>query len=100
MEFARLPAVRELLEEANDLRGDGTADPIFAVLLTRTIPNASSTDVFREMIAEAGDHVLRATVGRREQFAQAFGLPIDNAANTAYGDAVEELLEIGNEDAA
>ena len=100
MEFARLPAVRELLEEANDLRGDGTADPIFAVLLTRTIPNASSTDVFREMIAEAGDHVLRSTVGRREQFAQAFGLPIDNAANTAYGDAVEELLEIGNEDAA
>ncbi|MBT2272692.1 ParA family protein [Rhodococcus qingshengii] len=100
MEFSRLPAVRELLEEANDLRSDGTADPIFAVLLTRTIPNASSTEVFREMITEAGDHVLRATVGRREQFAQAFGLPIDNAANTAYGDAVEELLEIGNEDAA
>ncbi|MDV8015986.1 hypothetical protein R4P70_32250 [Rhodococcus sp. IEGM 1241] len=52
------------------------------------------------MITEPGDHMLKATVGRREQFAQAFSLLIENAATTAYGDAVEELLEIGTEDAA
>ncbi|WP_277346880.1 hypothetical protein [Rhodococcus sp. IC4_135] len=43
--------------------------------------------------------MLRATVGQREQFAQAFSLPIDNAANTAYSDPVEDLLETGTEDA-
>ncbi|WP_218694620.1 hypothetical protein [Rhodococcus sp. MH15] len=52
------------------------------------------------MNTEPGDHILKATVGRREQFAREFSLPIDNAANTAYSDAVEELLEIGTEDAA
>ena len=39
--------------------------------------NASSAEVFREMITEPGDHMLKATVGRREQFAQAFSLPIE-----------------------
>ncbi|EEN87650.1 hypothetical protein RHOER0001_5293 [Rhodococcus erythropolis SK121] len=29
------------------------------------------------MITEPGDHMLKATVGRREQFAQAFSLPIE-----------------------
>lgn len=92
MEYARLPAVRKLIDDATDLR-DGDR-PIFSVLFTRTIPNASSTDAYRELITEEGDNVLKPSVGRLERFAQAYGLPIENAANTAYGDAVAELLEM------
>lgn len=96
MEYGRLPAVRQLLMDATDLR-DGQ-QPVFSVLFTRTVPNASSTDAYRELITEEGDHVLKPLVGRLEKFAQAYGLPIENAANTAYGDAVAELLAMENEE--
>ncbi|MBM4600343.1 AAA family ATPase [Rhodococcus hoagii] len=96
MEYGRLPAVRKLLDDAADLR-DGQR-PIFSVLFTRTVANASSTDAYRELITEEGDHVLKPVVGRLEKFAQAFGLPIENAANTAYGDAVAELLAMDSQE--
>lgn len=92
MEYTRLTAVQQLVDDAVELR-DGTR-PEFAVLFTRTIANAASTDVYRELLTEDGVHVLKPTVGRLERFAQAYGLPIDRAANTAYGDAANELLSM------
>lgn len=96
MEYGRLPAVRQLIDDATDLR-DGRR-PHFSVLLTRTVSNAASTEAFRELILEGGDHVLKPQVARLERFAQAYGAPIDNAANTAYGDAVAELLAMGHQE--
>ncbi|SEB29163.1 ParA family protein [Rhodococcus koreensis] len=92
IEYNRLPAVRQLLVDVADLR-DGDA-PAFAVLFTRTVSNAASTEVYREMVAEDGDYVLKPTIGRLERYSQAFGMPIENALNSAYGDAVIELLDL------
>lgn len=92
MEYARTPAIRELVEEAGAL---AVAPPQLAVVLTRTVSNAASTDVYRQMLTDDGVRVLRPTVGRLERYAQAFGLPITNAAGTAYGDIADELTSIG-----
>jgi len=92
MEYQRLPAVRELVNEAVELR-DGDR-PVTAVLLTRTVPGAASTGTYRDLVREDGYQVLAATVGRLERFAQAYGQPISNALNSAYGDACTELLSI------
>ncbi|WP_431235957.1 division plane positioning ATPase MipZ (plasmid) [Mycolicibacterium psychrotolerans] len=92
MEYARIPAIRELVEEAGAL---AITPPQLAVVLTRTVSNAASTDVYRQMLTDDGVRVLRPTVGRLERYAQAFGLPITNAASTAYGDIAEELTSIG-----
>lgn len=94
MEYARIPAIRELVEEAGALAV--TPPPQLAVVLTRTVSNAASTDVYRQMLSDDGVRVLRPTVGRLERYAQAFGLPITNAAGTAYGgDVADELTSIG-----
>lgn len=96
MEYARLPAIRELVDEAAPLAAGNP--PQLAVVLTRTVPNAASTDVYRQMLTDNdGVRVLGPTVGRLERFAQAFGLPITNAAATAYGDIAAELLSTTNE---
>ena len=92
MEYARVPAIRELVEEAGAL---AATPPQLAVVLTRTVSNAASTDVYRQMLTDDGVRVLRPTVGRLERYAQAFGLPITNAASTAYGDVADELTSIG-----
>lgn len=92
MEYARVPAIRELVEEAGAL---AVAPPQLAVVLTRTVSNAASTDVYRQMLTDDGIRVLRPTVGRLERYAQAFGLPITNSASTAYGDVADELISIG-----
>lgn len=97
MEYGRLPAVRQLLADATDLRNG--EKPIFSILFTRTVANASSTEVYREVITAEGDHVLKVPVGRKEKFAQAYGLPIENALSTAYGDAITELLDMTGEEA-
>lgn len=92
MEYARVPAIRELVEDAAALAsGD---PPQLAVVLTRTVPNAASTDVYRQMLVGDGVRVLGPTVGRLERYAQAFGLPITSAAASAYGDIVAELLGV------
>jgi chromosome partitioning protein len=93
IEHQRLSTVRQLLTEAAELRPDGRP-PAMAVLLTRTIPNAASTTVYRDLITEDGVTVLKATVGRLERYAQAYGDPITNAIGTAYGDAMNELLDL------
>lgn len=90
MEYARLPAIRELVEDAGAL-ADGDP-PELAVVLTRTVANAASTEVYRQLLTDDGVRVLGPTVGRLERFAQAFGLPIIDAATTAYGDIAAELL--------
>ncbi|MCK5751244.1 MAG: ParA family protein [Mycobacterium sp.] len=92
MEYARVPAIRELVEEAGAL---SVTPPQLAVVLTRTVSNAASTDVYRQMLTDDGVRVLKPTVGRLERYAQAFGLPITNAAGTAYGDLAVELTSIG-----
>ena len=92
MEYARVPAIRELVEEAGAL---SVTPPQLAVVLTRTVSNAASTDVYRQMLTDDGVRVLKPTVGRLERYAQAFGLPITNAAGTAYGDLAVELTTIG-----
>ena len=66
IEYNRLLAVRQLLADVAELR-DGDA-PAFAVLFTRTVSNAASTEVYREMVTEDGDYVLKPTVGRLERY--------------------------------
>lgn len=90
IEYARLPAIRAAVEDAAELRSG--PPPELAVVFTRTVPNAASTDVYRQMIIDDGLRVLGPTVGRLERYAQAYGLPIKNAAASAYGDIVAELL--------
>lgn len=90
IEYSRLPAIREVLDGAADLRAG--SPPELAVVFTRTVPNAASTEVYRQLIRDDGIRVLAPTVGRLERYAQAYGLPITNAAATAYGDIIAELL--------
>lgn len=62
MEYARVPAIRELVDDAAALAaGD---PPQLAVVLTRTVPNAASTEVYRQMLTDDGIRVLGPTVGR------------------------------------
>jgi chromosome partitioning protein len=90
-EYERLPAVRDLLAEVAGLRAD-SEEPPAAVLLTRTIPGAASTEVYRELITESGMPVLRTRVGRLERFSQAIGSPVVRASAGAYGDVLDEVL--------
>jgi len=92
IEVERLPTVRAALDDVAELRADGRP-PAAHILLTRTVSNAASTGAWRTAISEAGWHVLTAEVRRLEVFAQAFGDPIKDAAETDYGVAVNELLD-------
>lgn len=92
-EYERLPAVRELLAEVASLRPDGEEPPA-GVLLTRTVPGAASTEVYRELVADSGMRVFRARVGRLERFSQALGAPVVRASASAYGDVLDELLSM------
>lgn len=91
-EIERMGSVREAIARAADQRVSGRP-PRSAVLLTRTVAGAASTQVWREQLEAAGDRVLRVEVRRLERFSQAFGGPIERALSTAYGDAVTELLK-------
>jgi len=96
MEYGRLDAVRKTVEQAAGFRyaEQRTTAPVpVAVLLTRTVPNASSTQEWRQAITQDGWWCLSAEVRRREQFAQAAGEVVRNATDTAYGDAMIEILE-------
>jgi chromosome partitioning protein len=95
IEYDRLSAIRSVVDDAAELRNG--PPPELAVVFTRTVPNAASTDVYRQLITGDGMRVLGPTVGRLERYAQAYGLPIKNAATTAYGDIVAELLTASTE---
>jgi len=73
VEFERLPDVWNAIEEAQSFRNDDIGS---AVVLNRTIPNASSTQVIGDLIRGDGHRVLTTTIPRREAIAQAFGAPI------------------------
>jgi chromosome partitioning protein len=92
IEIERLPQVRDAIADAGDLRADGP--PTSAVLLTRTVAGAASTEAYRAALVEAGDRVLRGSVPRLERYAQAYGDPITRALPSAYGDAALELLDL------
>lgn len=89
MEYSRIPAIRALVEDASALAPE---PPQLAVVLTRTVASAASTEVYRQLLAADGVRVLGPTVGRLERYAQAFGLPIKDAATSVYGDIAAELL--------
>lgn len=93
-EYERLPDVAALLEDAAGLRADDVAPARVAVLLTRTVAGAASTEVYRSMLVEDGWQVLPGEVRRLERYSQALGGAVERAGASAYGDAVRELLGV------
>lgn len=93
-EFERLGDVWSSIADVDPVR----RDPVeVAVLLNRTVANASSTDMVRKAIeAGTGDwparRVLEATVPRREALAQAFGA--DPTPGGPYAAVVDELDQV------
>lgn len=90
IEYGRLAAVMQTVRQAAGFRPRAEPVPV-AVLLTRTIPNASSTDIWRQRIREDGLWCLEADVRRLERFAQAAGDNITGAAETSYGETMVEI---------
>ena len=93
IEVERLPAVRRALDDIGPLRPDGSPPPA-DVLLNRTVARAASTGVWRADLESDGWHVLKTEVGRLELFSQAYGDPITNATDSAYGGVAIELLDL------
>ena len=93
-EYNRIPAVHELLREAQELQGYGS--PRLRVLLSRTTARAASTGVYRDLLVDDYGKrcVLEAEIPRREIFAQAQGREVKNASVTAYGDALFEVMGV------
>lgn len=89
MEYERLTDVWAAIDEVEPLRVKPAAA---AVLLNRTIANARSTETFRELITDAGRHVLTATIPRRETYAQSFAAPVTDLG--AYADAAREIAAL------
>jgi chromosome partitioning protein len=90
-EFERLGDVWSSIADVEPLRREPAE---VAVLLNRTVANASSTEMIREAIAAGtggwpARRVLEATVPRREALAQAFGA--EAAPGGPYAAVVDEL---------
>jgi chromosome partitioning protein len=92
IEVERLSAVRAALEDVGPLRPDGLP-PAAAVLLTRTVAQAASTNVWRKSLTDDGWTVLTTEVRRLEQLAQAYGDPV-KAAGGPYEWVANELLDL------
>ncbi|MGQ0480958.1 MAG: AAA family ATPase [Pseudonocardia sp.] len=88
MELDRVGPVFKAMEDAAGHRDE---DPAIAVLLTRTVAHATSTETVREILEGQGRRVLYGTVPRLERYAQAFGASIP-AQDVPYGTAAAELL--------
>ncbi len=99
IEYDRLDAVRDLLNEAAELRPGGRP-PAHAVLLTDVTKRAASTGFYREQAEATGWTVLQAEVTHSQRFSQAWGDPIKNATRTAYGAAANELLDLDIQETA
>ena len=94
-EFERLSDVWSSIADVEPLR---RAPAEVAVLLNRTVANASSTEMVREAITSGTGgwpphRVLEATVPRREALAQAFGAEIPPGG--PYAAVVNELDRVG-----
>jgi chromosome partitioning protein len=94
IEYQRLGQVREVVEDTAGFRQDGNPVPV-AVLFTRVVPRATSTQVYREQAVQDGFFCFETAVGRLERFAQAFGDQVEDATDTAYGDVATELAKQG-----
>src|SRR4051794_4586212 len=94
IEYQRVSQVREVVMDTAAFRQDGNPVPV-AVLFTRVIPRATSTQVYREQAEQDGFFCFETAVGRLERFAQAFGDPVTDVADTAYGDVATELAKQG-----
>jgi chromosome partitioning protein len=94
IEYQRLGQVREVVEDTAAFRHSGDPVPV-AVLFTRVIPRATSTQIYREQAAADGFFCFETAVGRLERFAQAFGDPVEDVTDTAYGDVATELAKQG-----
>jgi len=94
IEYQRLTQVREVVEDTASFRQDGNPVPV-AVLFTRVIPRATSTQVYREQAAQDGFFCFETAIGRLERFAQAFGDLVTDVTDTAYGDVATELAKQG-----
>lgn len=89
LEFERLPDIWAAIDEVETLR---ETPPVVAVLLNRTISNANSTQMFRDLIEKGGRTVLSTTVPRRESIAQAFAAPITDLGR--YAEAASEIIDL------
>jgi chromosome partitioning protein len=94
IEYQRLGQVREVVADTAAFRQDGNPVPV-AVLFTRVVPRATSTQIYREQATQDGFFCFDTAVGRLERFAQAFGDPIEDVTDTAYGDVATELAKQG-----
>jgi chromosome partitioning protein len=87
-EYERLHSLVQPIEDAVRVSGDVE----LGVLFVRTIHGAMSTGHYRRVGYRDGWRVLRGSVPRMERYAQAFGQPVQQAAASGYGDAINELL--------
>jgi chromosome partitioning protein len=72
------------------LHGEGVRNA--RAVLTRTVPNASSTEVYRMQLAADGLPVLPVVIPRREAYAQALGDTVP-ARDVPYGLVAEYLTD-------
>jgi chromosome partitioning protein len=89
-EYERLPEVWSAIDDVDPLR---TAPLVAVVLMNRTVTNANSTPLYRELMTEEGRKVLSTTIPRREPIAQAFGGPVTDLGR--YADAADEIEKLG-----
>jgi chromosome partitioning protein len=89
IEHARLVAVLRAIDAAAPFHD---LDRLVAVLLNRTVQNAASTGVYRELIEDSGHRVMRQAVPRLELYAQAFGKPVPTT-DPVFRTLAEELDE-------
>ncbi len=90
VEFERMAAVRDLIEDVSHLGRHG-APPIAAALLTRTVASSAAPATYRELLTRAGWRVVPGSVAHWQRYAQAWGQPLVDVSSTAYGDAVRNL---------
>lgn len=90
MELDRISPIFAAADEVEALR-NGPAT--ITVLLTRTVANASSVTVARQVISDdLGRRVLRTVVPRLERYALAFGAPVELSPGDPYLLAAEEIV--------
>lgn len=90
VEFERMSAVRSLIDDVRHL-GAHAAPPVAAALLTRTVATSAAPEAYRTLLGKAGWRVLPGSVAHWQRYAQAWGQPIVEADQTAYGAAVRSL---------
>lgn len=89
-EYERTPEVWAAIDDAESLR---STPLVSAVLFNRTVTNANSTPMFRELLTDEGHTVLPTTIPRREVTAQAFGAPVIDLGK--YAAAANEIDALG-----